>query len=468
MCSPECRPSPSSSSSLFDDERRTLCDAHKFNTADKSQVCDGRNWDLFRDAAKKSKNGKGKRSTSKPKTESVNADAATDKIKSRVTATAKYKPVSSCRLGARDGDDTDYSSRSLQQEEVQQHPLPVEILTAAKGQSQDDKKSQRTSLEEVQATKREESASPTSEAPTKQQDDQYHPSQASSSTSSRCGRSEDEDVSPEKEVPTKQQKDDQDNPLQAVPTTNSSSRSSSSTSSSSRRRSSSSSRRGRPEEEGKPRRLSSDGKEKARRRGSAEGEDKPRRRSSSRRRRHSNEEKVPDGQSLQRCKGKPSRRQSIDSNTTSSDPEMSGARVTVRKLSEPMHRCSTTNQTVSGIMRPARYSSNNLAAMANPKPDPPMVRTDPIIRRRASMTHDPTAKGTITRSVSSLDFGVSSGLSGSSSFAVDELAQSFHSESRFLKTHDSCESVPDDMPKAEWVASGVNFSRSMEVYLFKT
>ena len=105
----------------------TLCQAYKVTTADKSQVCDGRNWDLFRDAAEKSKNGKGKRSTSKPKTESVDdAEVATDKIKSRVV-TAKYKPVSSRTLGARDGDDNDTgpSSRSLQQ-----YPLPVEILSS--------------------------------------------------------------------------------------------------------------------------------------------------------------------------------------------------------------------------------------------------------------------------------------------------------------------------------------------------
>ena len=51
-----------------------------------------------------------------------------------------------------------------------------------------------------------------------------------------------------------------------------------------------------------------------------------------------------------------SRRASIgdDSATSRSKPIF-------RKLSKPKHRCAETNQSVSGIMRPARYSSNNLA-----------------------------------------------------------------------------------------------------------
>ena len=59
--------------------------------------------------------------------------------------------------------------------------------------------------------------------------------------------------------------------------------------------------------------------------------------------------------------GRPPRRLSVDSNTTSV-ANMSGdkPRVLMRRLSEPMHRCTVTNKNVSGIMRPARYSSTIL------------------------------------------------------------------------------------------------------------
>lgn len=86
--------------------------------------------------------------------------------------------------------------------------------------------------------------------------------------------------------------------------------------------------------------------------------------------------------------GRPPRRLSVDSNTTSV-ANMSGdkPRVLMRRLSEPMHRCTVTNKNVSGIMRPARYSSNNLVALANDgggDQDSNATSGNPCLRRSVS------------------------------------------------------------------------------------
>jgi len=93
--------------------------------------------------------------------------------------------------------------------------------------------------------------------------------------------------------------------------------------------------------------------------------------------------------------------------------------VTIRKLSEPMHRCRTTNSSISGIMKPCRYSSNNLCAM--------------------------NASHMERRFNDSVDGGTQP-----------------------MRRRSSCTDLHSASRSSEWVAHGVNFSKSMEVYVFKT
>lgn len=90
--------------------------------------------------------------------------------------------------------------------------------------------------------------------------------------------------------------------------------------------------------------------------------------------------------------------------------------VVMRKLSKPMHRSMSSNN-LSGIMRPSRYSSNNLAAM------------------------DSTSETGMARVTSCMNF--------------DRLQGNLH-EDTLSKTSNST-----------WVAHGVEFSKNMEVYVFK-
>jgi len=148
-------------------------------------------------------------------------------------------------------------------------------------------------------------------------------------------------------------------------------------------------------------------------------------------------------------------------------------RVAVRNLSEPMHRCSTTNLMVSGIMRAARYSSNNLAAMAEAPTSPKTLgvrsSTPPGVnkenkylsashrerrpRRSSSYMPSPGAK------VSPSGLSLTSSISASANSMDIMKNMSSNSE---MKQNESFQDVN------HWVASGVNFSKSMEVYLFKT
>lgn len=113
----------------------------------------------------------------------------------------------------------------------------------------------------------------------------------------------------------------------------------------------------------------------------------------------------------------------------------SGSRMTVRKLSEPMHRCSTTNQTVSSIMRPAKYSSNNLAALG---------KSTLVNCGEKNDTNQPSDVGY------SIDDDEKP--TGDTSFGSNKISR--------------CVSVPN-FSDAKWIASGVDFSKSMEVYVFK-
>lgn len=344
---------------FFDTKRKVLQQDHKLTTGDLSQVCDGRNWETFRDVANKTKS----RTTAKMENMATDkttvgagatGNAGADKLKSITMAC--YLPVSS----------RSSSAPSLQQENQEQHPLTM--------YHQDDKESQGTNL--------------------------TPPEEVSSETATA------------KEQGNPQE---QDNPS-LKPT--------SSTASNDRRRSSSHSSR-----------HSDENKDKVRR---------------SRRRRHSVEDNsrpsIPEGKPSSR-----SRRLSVDSNTTSSS-NMSGTRTTVRKLSEPMHRCTMTNQNVLGIMRPSRYSTNDFASMAKTSSEgTPGVGENQRHRRRASISPYPGK---------TLDSGLSLGFPRSVS--ADSLVHLGSSSNIEMKRYDSMKDLSDP----DWVASGVNFATSMEVYLF--
>ena len=118
-------------------------------------------------------------------------------------------------------------------------------------------------------------------------------------------------------------------------------------------------------------------------------------------------------------KRRPSRRVS-DGDDSRSSLRTSGSRnVVMRKLSEPMHRCSTTNSSVSGIMRPSRYSSNNLAAMDCSAGSAGLGRTTSCLNF-SSLQSQGTDNPSLPRTTS-----------------------------------------------ATWVAHGVEFSKIMEVYVFE-
>jgi hypothetical protein len=118
-----------------------------------------------------------------------------------------------------------------------------------------------------------------------------------------------------------------------------------------------------------------------------------------------------------------------------------GSKAVMRKLSKPMHRCSITNQSVSGIMRPARYSSNNLAGMNS----------------RYS-----TNNLTGLNSASSMNLSALNDLRKSDIIQSDHhgLRRSSHSNASF---DTNITSASTSMSNASWVANGVEFSKNMEV-----
>lgn len=141
----------------------------------------------------------------------------------------------------------------------------------------------------------------------------------------------------------------------------------------------------------------------------------------------------------------------------------SGGRVTMRKLSEPMHRCSHTNASVHGIMRPARYSSVNLSGMVG-------SNSSEGIRKCSSQL----ALSTLPRKTTS-----SNRLSGqrqqgslSTRHSYDLLTSTKPRRTMSVAdmANENWNSHPtpvDQEAKDRWVASGVEFSKNMEVYVFK-
>lgn len=157
-------------------------------------------------------------------------------------------------------------------------------------------------------------------------------------------------------------------------------------------------------------------------------------------------------------------RRSSDSLASSSH---SGKRLTMRKLSEPMHRCSHTNAGVNGIMRPARYSSNNLSGMVATS-SPSTLPSNGRIRKSTSVlalnTHS-----TLSLSKSASSQKLSNDFSRSS-FDLQRSSKPRRTMSIADMANANWNSHPtpvDQKAKDEWVASGVAFSKNMEVYVFK-
>lgn len=151
-------------------------------------------------------------------------------------------------------------------------------------------------------------------------------------------------------------------------------------------------------------------------------------------------------------------------------PSVDNNRVTVRQLSEPMHRCNTTNQNVSGIMRRAKYSSNSLSTMASvasdgSSPTAPVTGMKRVSSRRKN-------------SFSRRNASVSNLTSMKTRASQGELRCSIPSPSRTLSVEQfqgleqimsgETMSYGNEMENDDWIASGVDFSKSMEVYLFKS
>jgi hypothetical protein len=167
-------------------------------------------------------------------------------------------------------------------------------------------------------------------------------------------------------------------------------------------------------------------------------------------------------------------RRASDSLTTSS--QSSGTRVTMRKLSEPMHRCSHTNASVNGIMRPARYSSLNLSAMADTSSAPKKASNETIRHCTSQLSLHTRSTASLSKSTSSSNLvnqghsEVSLPLSRRRSADLIKPTKPRRRMSIADMANANWSSYPTPVnqeAKDNWVASGVAFSQSMEVYVFK-
>jgi len=192
-----------------------------------------------------------------------------------------------------------------------------------------------------------------------------------------------------------------------------------------------------------------------RRRASASG-------SSKQRRRHSLQEIDPARISAARR---------LSGQSTSSESS-SQPRVKLLHASKPMHR-TLSNQDISGILRPARYSSTNLADMAAGY-EPGDSNSSPLIRREINRISNDMKKASLLAATSShrLDFrSVSSLTRRSTASSTGQLQNKSRQQAgRSLSRMNSKPNPIHDMggkKNAEWVASGVNFSQNMEVFVFQ-
>ena len=162
----------------------------------------------------------------------------------------------------------------------------------------------------------------------------------------------------------------------------------------------------------------------------------------------------PDGTSH-----RPSHRGSLGEISTDS----SGSKQIMRKLSRPKHRCEVTNQNVSGIMRPARYSSNNLAGMTTQHP-PRTISMNNL--STLGMSRSGTRNSTSNLSSLGLNRPGVRNSTSCTNFATDAngLRRNYHSNASF---DSQTTKTTTSMSNATWVAHGVEFSKNMEVYVFR-
>jgi len=155
------------------------------------------------------------------------------------------------------------------------------------------------------------------------------------------------------------------------------------------------------------------------------------------------------------------------SGQSTSSESSSQPRVKLLHASKPMHR-ALSNQDIPGILRPARYSSTNLADMAAGYES---GASSPLIRREINRISNDTKKASLLAATSShrLDFrSVSSLTRRSTASSTGQLQNKSRLQQQAGRSLSRMNSKPNPIHKnAEWVASGVNFSQNMEVFVFQ-
>lgn len=164
-------------------------------------------------------------------------------------------------------------------------------------------------------------------------------------------------------------------------------------------------------------------------------------------------------------------RRSSASDSLASSTHSARRRVTMRKLSEPMHRCSHTNASVNGIMRPARYSSTNLAGMvAAGGPTNGRIRKSTSQLTLSTYSTHSLSNSSSSNRLSNEKLGSLSSAGSLSSLEPSKSLKPRRTMSIADMANANWNSHPalvDQKTKDEWVASGVAFSKNMEVYVFK-
>ena len=164
-------------------------------------------------------------------------------------------------------------------------------------------------------------------------------------------------------------------------------------------------------------------------------------------------------------------RRSSASDSLASSTHSARRRVTMRKLSEPMHRCSHTNASVNGIMRPARYSSTNLSGMiAAGGPTNGRIRKSTSQLTLSTYSTHSLSNSSSSNRLSNEKLGSLSSASSLGSLEPSKSSKPRRTMSIADMANANWNSHPalvDQKAKDEWVASGVAFSKNMEVYVFK-
>ena len=162
----------------------------------------------------------------------------------------------------------------------------------------------------------------------------------------------------------------------------------------------------------------------------------------------------------------------LSGQSTSSESSSTQPRVKLLHASKPMHR-TLSNQDIPGILRPARYSSTNLADMAAGYGQ---GDSSPLIRREINRISNDMKKASLLAATSShrLDFRSVNSLTRRSTTASSSTGQlptksrlQQQQAGRSLSRMNSKPNHEIEKKNAEWVASGVNFSQNMEVFVFQ-